>query len=199
MPATAIPRFSIGAKPLARAMRKNSQAPSAETTASSAASSAPPARTMPIATGAAATPNRTRRGSSELTLRSHFHDLGLFGLDQLVDLVDVVVVHFLNVLLGVLHVVFGNALQLLERLARVRARVTNGDFPFLGVPVPDFHQLFAPLLVHHRERHANESALRRRLEPELRFANRLFDNLDLTLVERPHGPDPRPRGGERPP
>lgn len=44
---------------------------------------------------------------------SDFHDLGLFGLDHAVHLVDVIVVQLLQILLGVLHVVLAHAIQLL--------------------------------------------------------------------------------------
>jgi hypothetical protein len=45
MPASAMPASSSGVEPLARAMRKNSQAPMAAAIARSAASAAPPATT----------------------------------------------------------------------------------------------------------------------------------------------------------
>src|SRR4051812_35388419 len=95
--------------------------------ASSAANGAPPASTIHSATGAATIEKRTRLASSLMRAGSHFHDLGLFGLDQLVDLRDVVVVDLLQVLLGVLHVVLAHAAQLLQRVARMRARVPHGD------------------------------------------------------------------------
>src|SRR5215831_2575801 len=97
----------------------------------SAASAASPTTRMPTTIGAAMTPNRTRRVSSELKRRSHFHDLGFFRLDQFVDLVDVVVVDFLQVLLGVLDVVLGHAGQLLHRVTGMRPRMTDGDLAFL--------------------------------------------------------------------
>src|SRR5215204_5547543 len=59
-----MPAPESGAAPPARAMRKNSQAPNAETTASIAASGAPPARIAQTATGAATTAKRMRRVSS---------------------------------------------------------------------------------------------------------------------------------------
>src|SRR5438874_10512115 len=108
------------------------------------------------------TPNRTRRVSSDTkapTLHaardapsstSDFHDLGLFGLDQLIDLVDVIVVDLLEIFFGVLDVIFGHTLQFLESFARMSPSVPNGDLPFLGQLVNDFHELFAALLIHGR-------------------------------------------------
>src|SRR5437764_8025487 len=118
---------------------------------------------MTIPSGAATTANRTRRVSSDTKTpalhaardgpawTSDFHDLGLFGLDQVVDLVDVIVVDLLKILFSVLHVVFRNTLHFLQRLARVRAGMPNGDLPFLGELVHDLHQLLTPLLVHRRQ------------------------------------------------
>src|SRR6478735_74153 len=157
--------------------------------------------------GAAMTPNRMRRVSSDTrppasraalrspASRSDFHDLGLFGLDQVVDLVDVVVVDLLQILLGVLDVVLGDALHLLQRLARMRARVPNGNLPFLGELVNYFHELLPALLVHGRQRHANDGALRRWIEPEIRLADRLLDGFRLRLVEWRN--DQHPRLGRR--
>ena len=50
-----------------------------------------------------------------------------FAFRSIVDLADVVVVDLLQVLLGVLDVVLAHAVELLEAVARVRARVANGD------------------------------------------------------------------------
>src|SRR4051794_38658624 len=122
---------------------------------------------MTTPSGAAMTPKRMRRVSSDTKApawlaaraasraRSDFHDLGLFGLDQVVDLMDVIVVDLLQILLGVLDVVLGHALHLLERLTRMSARVPNGNLPFLGELVDDLHELLATLLVHRRKGHAN--------------------------------------------
>ena len=65
-PASAIPTSSSGRWPAARAIRKNSQAPSAHTTASSAASGAPPTSTISSARGAATTAKRMRSVSSDI-------------------------------------------------------------------------------------------------------------------------------------
>ena len=67
-PAIAMPTSSSGVSPDARAIRKNSHAPSADATASSAASGHPPYSRIAIAIGAAITPKAMRRVSSALTL-----------------------------------------------------------------------------------------------------------------------------------
>src|SRR6476646_9406844 len=143
--------------------------------ASSAARGAPPASTTHRASGAATTDTTTRFASSLMrTTRcgrarraaSDFHDLGLCGLDHLVDLRDVVVVHLLEGLLGVLHVVLAHAAHLLEGVAGVRARVPHGGLAVLGQLVHDLHELLAALLVHLRERDADRTALGGRLEAE---------------------------------
>src|SRR5689334_512494 len=198
-----MPTSSSGVSPEPRAIRKNSHAASAAMIARRAASAAPPAKITRTPSGAAMTPNRTRRVSSDTNApammparatrreRSHFHDLGFLRLDQVVDLVDVVVVDLLQILLGVLDVVLGYALQLLERFAGMRSCVPDGDLPFLGELVDDFHELLAPLLVHRRQRHSDDRALRGGIETKVRLADRLLDHFRLALVERRHNEDAR--------
>src|SRR5450759_2541758 len=169
MPASAIPTSSSGRAPVARAMRKNSHAPRAQTIARSAASGAPPASTIQSARGAATMEKRKRFASSLMRAggccsspASDFPDLRLFGLDHLIDLSDVVVVDLLQILLGVFHVVFAHAAELLQAVARMRPRMANGDLAIFGELVDDLHEILAPLLVHRRQRDADHSALRRR-------------------------------------
>src|ERR1700716_1959545 len=104
-----MPASSSGRAPVARAMRKNSHAPIAQTMGGSAARGPPPASTIHRAKGAATTEKRIRSASSlmraRLSAASDFHDLGLFGLDHLIELSNVVVVNLLQIFLGVLHVV----------------------------------------------------------------------------------------------
>src|SRR5262245_58973968 len=183
-----MPMSSRGVTPVARAIRKNSHAASAEMIARSAESAAPPAKTMTAPMGIATTAKRTRRVSSDTAAPSegagsHLHDLGLFGLDHVVYLVNEVVVQLLKVLLRVLHVVLGHAVQLLERVAAVGARMPNGDLPLFSQLVDDLHELLAPLLVHRRQGNTDDLPLRGRLEPEIGLSDRLLDELDLTLVE----------------
>src|SRR5690348_1662307 len=111
-----------------------------------------------MATGAATTPKRMRFVSSEPKtyrsslrrfapalgiLTSDLHDFCFLRLDQLVHFVDVVVVYLLQLLLGVLDVVFRHPTQLLQLLAGVSARVTNGDPAVFRVLVDDLDELLA--------------------------------------------------------
>src|SRR5688500_4000046 len=86
---------------------------------------------------------------------SDFHDLGFLVLQELVDLVHVFVVEFLQILLSVLHVVFAHAVQLLEVIASHRAGMPNGNPTLLRQLVHDLHQLLPALLVHHGQRDAD--------------------------------------------
>src|SRR5688572_9479529 len=124
---------------------------------------------------------------------SDFHDLGFLRLDHLVDPVDGVFVCLLELLLGMLLLVLGDAVQLLEHVAGVRARVADGDATLLGELVDHLHEVLAPLLVERGERDADDPSLRRRVEPEVGLADRLLDDLRLALVERRD--DQRPRLG----
>src|SRR5256885_5932347 len=164
---------------------------------------------MTMPSGAATTANRTRRVSSDTKTpalhaardgpasTSDFHDLGLFGLDQVVDLVDVIVVDSLQILLGMLDVVLGHTLQFLESLAGVRPRMPNGDLPLLGELVNDFDKLFTPLLIHRGQWHADDGSLCRWVEAEIRFPNRLLDDLRLRFVEGRDDEYPRLRRRHR--
>src|SRR5487761_2181838 len=132
--------------------------------------------------------SRMRPSSSSLvrsgtapSLSSDFHDLGFLRLDQLVNVVDVVVMKLLDILLGVLHLVLRHTRQLLEPLPGVAAGVAHGDAAVLGELVHDLHQLTPALLVHLGQRHADDGALVRRLEPHARIADRLLDHLGLAL------------------
>src|SRR5579864_9277296 len=194
-----MPTSSMGRRFVARAKRKNSQAARAEATARRPARAAPPARTTKTATGAATMAKTTRRVSSDTDRQpgSDFHDLGLFGLDHVVDFANEVVVELLQVLLGVFDVVFRDALQLLEGITRMGTRMTYRDLPFFGELVHDLDQILASLLVHRGQRNPNHAALRGRIEPQIRLANRLLDRLGLSLVERRHDDQPRLRSRDR--
>src|SRR5688500_4942787 len=143
---------------------------------------------------------RSRRsvteGRATSSLRSDRHDIGFLALRQLVDLRDEVIVDLLEVLLGVLHVVFRHLRELLEPVAGFGPPVTNGDAPFLGELVHDFHEVLPPLLVERRERYADHTALRRWIESEIGVADRLLDHGGLALVERGHREQARLRSGD---
>src|SRR6476661_1530538 len=145
---------------------------------------------------------RTRDSSSAVVIgnvrrcASDLHDLGFLRLDQVVDLLDRLVVHLLDVLLEVLLVVLGNAILLLHLVARLGPCMANRHPPFLGELVHDLHEVLAPLLVHRRQRDADDVPLHRRVEAEVRLADRLLHRLDLPLVERGDEQHPRPRRGD---
>src|SRR5688500_15945356 len=117
------------------------------------------------------------RSSSEVIPRSHLHDLRLFGFQQLVDLVDVVVMQLLQILLSVFLVVFRRLLDLFDRLTPVGSRMTDGDAPFFRELVDDLHEVATTFLVERWQRHANDIARRRRIQPELGIPNGLFDRV----------------------
>src|SRR5688500_1673383 len=109
---------------------------------------------------------RTMRVVSSDT-SSDFHDFCFFSLQKVVDFRDEVVVQLLQILLGVLHVVFAGVLELLKLIPSLGARVTNRDARFFRQLVHDLHQLLSALLVEHRERHAYHSALSLRVQTEI--------------------------------
>src|SRR3989442_6547800 len=71
---------------------------------------------------------------------SDLHDLRLFGFDQLFHELHMVVVELLRVFLGVLLVVLGDVLGLLDPVDRFGAGAAHADAPFLGELVHDLHQ-----------------------------------------------------------
>src|SRR5687768_1547137 len=113
-------------------------------------------------------PNSARRRrvvSSDTS--SDFQYFCFFPLQKVVDPGDEVVVQLLQVLLGVLHVVFAGVLQLLETVASIGPRVANSDAGFLGELVNDLNQLSPPLFIQGRKRNAYRAALCLRVEPEI--------------------------------
>src|SRR5512134_3886365 len=100
-----------------------------------------PLPSMMMATCAGTTPCIRTRCRASALIRLHFHDLGLFGMDQAVDLLDVVVGEFLDVLLGPGLVVAADVLELLDLAQRVGAGVADRDLAFLGELVHDLDQL----------------------------------------------------------
>ena len=72
---------------------------------------------------------------------SHFHDFVLFRLHERVDLPHVLIVDLLQVLFGVLHVVLGHAVELLEARPAFGPPVAHTDAPFLREFVHDLHQV----------------------------------------------------------
>src|SRR5215207_116082 len=121
---------------------------------------------------------------------SDFHDLGFLGVDQAVDLLDVLVGDLLDVLLGPRLVVLGHFLELLDLGHRLGPRVPDRDPPFLGQLVHHLHQILTALLAQRRQRHPDQVALRGRVEAEAGVTDGLLDGLGQTLVERLHREQP---------
>src|SRR6185437_1541375 len=122
---------------------------------------------------------------------SDFHDFRFFRLEQRLQLCHVLVVGLLQILFRRLYFVLGDLVQLLELFAAVGACVPNTDATVLGELVHDLDELLATLLVHGRQRHADDAALRARIEAEVGLADRLLDRLELTLVVRSDQERPR--------
>src|SRR5579872_3043083 len=113
---------------------------------------------------------------------SDFQDICFFVFHQLVDLADEVVVQLLQLALGVLDIVLGDFVELLEAIARIGARVSHADAAFFRELVHDFHEIFAALLVERRDRDADHTTLCLRVELQVRLANGLLDRVRLPFV-----------------
>src|SRR6266550_851289 len=146
--ARTIPMTAIGVAPPDRAIRKSSHAPTPARAPSAVARIQPPKYTIATVTGAPTSANRTRRVSSDTS--SDFHYFCFLPLQQIVDLRNVLVVKLLQVLLGVLDVVFGYLVELLELVTCFGARVANTDARFFGQLVNDLHEVPSPFLVERR-------------------------------------------------
>src|SRR5205807_4201107 len=106
---------------------------------------------------------------------SHLHDLHFFGLDHLIHRLHVVVVQLLHVLLGVLLLVVGHVLGLLDAGDRLGAGVPNRHAPLLGELVDHLGQLLAPLFGEGRQRNPDEVAVVGRRQAEVGGENRFLD------------------------
>src|SRR5882672_3714708 len=118
---------------------------------------------------------------------SDLHDLRFLRLHRLVHLSQMIVVHLLNVLFGVLLFVLGDVLGLLDLADRLGTRVAHRHAALFGELVHDLHQLSAPLLVERRERDADEVAVVGGGESQIGREDRLFDRLEEALVPRLDG------------
>src|SRR5690606_14877639 len=117
-----------------------------------------PLPSMMIATWRGRWPcTRIRASNSVATessaMGSDFHDLGFLALHEFLQASNEVVVHLLQVLLGPLDLVFGYAIQLLEPVASIGARVPHGNATILRELVNELHHVAATLLVHRGNRH----------------------------------------------
>src|SRR5258705_12197235 len=96
------------------------------------------------------------------------------------------VVRLLHVLFGVLLVIGGDVLGLLDPVHRLGARMPDRDAAFLGELVHDFDQLFAAIFGQRRNRNADDVAVVRRREPEIGRENALLHRLQETFVPGLH-------------
>ena len=69
--------------------------------------------------------------------------------------------------------------RFLQEIHPVAADMAHGDTGVLGIAMRDLDQLLAALLVHLRQRHADEGTLRRWLESEIGLADCFLDDLHL--------------------
>src|SRR5688572_18593627 len=138
-----------------------------------------PLPSMMMATWRGTAPfNRIRaRSSSEVIPCSHLHDLSLFRFQQLVDLVDEIVVQLLQILLGVLLVVLGHLVELLDGVATMGARMADRDASLFRQLVDDLHQVATALLVERGQRYPNHVAGSCGIQPQVGIANRLLDRM----------------------
>src|SRR5438128_513097 len=127
---------------------------------------------------------------------SDLHDLRLFGFDEVFHQLQVVVVQLLRVLLGVLLVVLGDVLGLLDLIDRLRAGATHADSAFLGELVHDLHQLLAALLRERRQGNPDDGAVARGRQPEIGGEDGLLDRLHEALVPGLDGQELGLRGGD---
>src|SRR3954447_532201 len=121
---------------------------------------------------------------------SDLHDFGFFALQEVVDLAHVVVRQLLDATLGGALLVVADvavAHQLLEVTHRVAADVPDRDLALLRHVARQLDELLAPLLCQLRDREADQLAVVRGLEPEVRLLDRLLDRLDRGRVERLDG------------
>src|SRR4051794_19917455 len=118
---------------------------------------------------------------------SDLHDLGLFALQEVVDLCDVVVGELLHALLGgALLVVADVAVldQVPEVLDRVTTNVSHRDATLLRHLPGDLHVFLAALLGQLRNGQADHLAVARRSQSEVGLLDRTLDLLHHGRVER---------------
>src|ERR1043166_1617419 len=124
-----------------------------------------------------------------LVSTSYGHQLLFFFLQELVDVGDVPVGHFLDFVLRAALVVLGHLVllqRLLELVDRVAARVAHRYAGVLRLVAHHLDEVLAALLGERRHRHPHRLALRRGIEPEVGVADRLLDRPGHLLLERRH-------------
>src|SRR5882724_1902882 len=122
---------------------------------------------------------------------SDLHDLRFLRLHRLVHLSQMIVVQLLNVLFGVLLLVLGDVLGLLDLADRLGARVADRHPALFGELVHDLHQLPPPLFVERGERDADEVAVVGGGESQIGREDRLLDRFEEALVPRLDGQELR--------
>src|SRR6185503_3435174 len=116
---------------------------------------------------------------------SYRHDLVFFGLDQLVDALDVLFGHGFDLVVRVSMVVLRDLLvflELLQHLEGVAPVVADGDPVVLRDLLHVLDQLLPPLLGERRDRHANDLAVVLRREAEIGGVDRALDRGERRLV-----------------
>src|SRR5689334_22029725 len=125
----------------------------------------------------------------------------LFLLGQgIVDLLDVVVGHLLDLFVEAPVLVLGDLailFHLLEHLHAVTPDIAHGDTPLLRIFMRDLGQLLPPLLGELRDRDAHQLAVGLGIDAEIRLTDRLLDRGDEAAVPDLDGDHPRLRHADR--
>ena len=119
----------------------------------------------------------------------YLHDLGLFALQEVLDLRDVLVGELLDAILGAPLLVVADVAvldELLEVVHDVAAHVSDRDPSLFGEVLDDLHELLAPFLRQLRDRQADDFAVVRRREAEVGLEDRALDRLDRAGIVRLH-------------
>src|SRR4051812_1102966 len=124
---------------------------------------------------------------------SDLHDLGLFGLQRVVELGHARVGELLELLLGAALVVLAGlagVLELAQVVHHVAADVADRHATLLGDVPDDLDELPAALLVELRDLEADQLAVVVRREADVGLHDRLLDRLDRALVVGLDGQQP---------
>ena len=121
-----------------------------------------------------------RHGSLTTVHSSHLHDIRFLGVHRVVDLLDGTVGELLDLLFVVLQVVLRDLSVLLELLHAVHAIPASGadaDTSFLRHLLDAFYQVATAFLGKRWNREADDLAIDRRIDAELRLLDRPLDVL----------------------
>src|SRR5258707_4650679 len=109
------------------------------------------------------------------------HQLGFFGCDHLVDIGDVFVGEFLDLLLRSPLLVLGYGLafqQLFERMIGVAAGVAHRDLGIFALVLDHLDQIAAALLGERGHRYPDHVPLRSRIQAKIGLADGLLDRAE---------------------